>query len=189
MSTKITLKTKRLILRPWREEDLHAFAQLNADPRVMEFFPSVRDLEESSKEYNFVHDCFEKYGWGFWAVSIIDGPEFIGFIGLKHANLLSTNSPPVEVGWRLAYDYWGKGYATEGALESLKFGFTDLNLNEIVSYTPVGNIRSRNVMEKIGMHHNDHDDFDHPKLPEGHHLQRHVLYRIECEEWNRINQQ
>jgi 3-dehydroquinate dehydratase/shikimate dehydrogenase len=119
------------------------------------------------------------------AGAVIGGPDFIGFVGLKHVNIETSFTPAVEIGWRLLFDCWGKGYATEAAIASLRYGFETLKLEEIVSYTPVQNMRSRAVMEKIGMHHDPKDDFDHPKLPEGHPLRKHVLYRLKKSEWKR----
>lgn len=179
------LKTERLILRPWREEDLELFAALNADPRVMEYFPSVKTIQESTQEYNYIKGSIEKHGWGLWASTLIGEDRFIGFIGLNNVGFKSHFTPAVEIGWRLAYDYWNKGYATEGARAALKYGFEILNLEEIVSFTAVQNQRSRSVMEKIGMTHDDKDDFDHPKLSEGHRLRKHVLYRLGKEQWKR----
>ncbi len=186
MSIDKTVKTDRLILRPWTQEDLEPFSKLNADPRVREFFPSVKSYEESTQEYNLIREGFEQYGWGFWAASLIKTNEFIGFIGLKHVNPILPFAPAVEIGWRLAYDFWGKGYATEGAIASLRFGFITLDLNEIVSYTPVANTRSRNVMEKIGMHRSQEEDFEHPQLNPDDKLRLHVLYRLQRQEWKDI---
>jgi len=180
----LEIRTERLILRSWDKEDLKPFAAMNADPRVMEYFPSVKSFDESREEYYRIEQGFEKYGWGYWAVSVVNGPHFIGFVGLKHVNFDAHFTPAVEIGWRLLFEEWGKGYATEGALASLKFGFETLNLKEIVSFTAVQNMRSRAVMEKIGMHHDSSDDFDHPKLSEGHPLRRHVLYRLYQNDWN-----
>lgn len=176
-----TLQTKRLDLRPFVEQDLESFARMNGDPRVMEFFLSPLSREESDALVERIQAHFEKYGWGLWAVSVRGGPDFIGFIGLHHVDrkkLPAHFTPAVEVGWRLAPEFWGKGYATEGAKKCLEFGFETLNLEEIVSFTPVLNTRSMGVMERIGMHHDPADDFDHPMVPEGHPLRRHVLYRI-----------
>jgi 3-dehydroquinate dehydratase/shikimate dehydrogenase len=180
------IRTKRLILRPWREEDLQSFAELNADPRVMEFFPSVLTREESDQMAERIQKKMGERGWGLWAVSIPNGADFIGFIGLATQTFRAHFTPTVEVGWRLAYPFWGKGYATEGAKAALAYGFETLKLSEIVSFTSIQNRRSRAVMERIGMHHNSKDDFDHPKLPEGHPLCRHVLYRLKSSEWQRI---
>lgn len=186
----IAIETDRLILRSWQEEDLVPFAAMNADPRVMEYFPSVKNYGESLEEYNRHKSRCEEFrstlrigSWGFWAVGVKGGVPFIGFIGLNPVSFTAHFTPAVEIGWRLAADHWGKGYATEGAKASLKFGFETLNLPEIVSFTPVQNKRSRAVMEKIGMHHNLQDDFDHPQLPEGHKLRKHVLYRLKRSEW------
>lgn len=177
----MTIKTERLILRPWQETDLEPFAALNADPLVMEYFPSTLSRQESDQLVKRFQAKIEEKGWSLWAVSLIENGSFIGFIGLNdvtQATLPVHFAPSVEVGWRLAYPFWGKGYATEGALACLKYGFEILELDEIVSFTAEQNLRSRAVMERIGMHHNPKDDFDHPKLPKGHKLRRHVLYRL-----------
>ncbi len=179
----MTVRTKRLILRPWQEADLEPFAKLNADPRVREYFPGTLSRHESDASVKLMSNHIEKCGWGFWAASLIETGEFIGMIGLEDVHFQAHFTPAVEIGWRLAFDYWGKGYATEGAQAALEYGFETLNLEEIVSFTTVKNMRSRQVMEKIGMHHDSNDDFDHPKLPEGHALRRHVLYRLKLNEW------
>lgn len=187
-----TLKTKRLILRPWREEDFELFAKLNADPRVMECFPAPLSREESDQLAQRMQKKLEERGWGWWAVSVPEVAEFIGFIGLsplEPANFPVPFAPAVEIGWRLAFEYWGKGYATEGALAALHYGFDTLNFPEIVAFTAVQNRRSRHVMEKIGMHRDPHDDFDNPKLAEGHPLRRHVLYRLKKEEYAKVHLQ
>jgi 3-dehydroquinate dehydratase/shikimate dehydrogenase len=183
----MTVKTERLILRPWQESDFEPFAKLNGDPRVREYFPRVLSAVESDASIKLMSNHIERFGWGFWAVSLIQTGEFIGFIGLEDVNFFAPFNeftPAVEIGWRLAFSHWGKGYATEGALACLKYGFETLNLKEIVSFTPVQNIRSRTVMERIGMHHDPKDDFDHPKLPDGHPLKRHVLYRTSFKIWS-----
>lgn len=180
------VKTKRLILRPWSEEDLEPFAELNADPRVREYFPGLLSRQESDESVQSMSDHIQRCGWGFWAASLALTGEFIGFIGLQNVYFsapFNKSAPAVEIGWRLAFNHWGKGYATEGALAALKYGYEILGLEEIVSFTAVANQRSRHVMEKIGMHHNLEDDFDHPKLSEGHPLRRHVLYRLEKSRW------
>jgi 3-dehydroquinate dehydratase/shikimate dehydrogenase len=182
MSNSSLIKTERIILRPWEEKDLEPFAKMNADPRVMEYYPSVKSFEESADEYHRILEHFSKHGWGLWAVSLNE-IDFIGYIGLRFDNFQAHFTPAVEIGWRLAFDYWGKGYATEGALASLNYGFTTLHLNEIISFTSFLNTRSQGVMKKIGMHHNPADDFDHPKLPTEHRLQKHTLYRITRDEW------
>lgn len=179
----VFIKTKRLILRQWEESDLAPFAALNADPRVREFFPSILSREESDQEAKLCSDQIANHGWGFWAVSLIETQEFIGLIGLKNVHFAAHFTPAVEIGWRLAYDHWGKGYAQEGARAALAYGFETLRLDQIVSFTTLNNIRSRAVMEKIGMSHQSLDAFDHPRLPEGHPLKKHVLYRLHSHDW------
>lgn len=184
------IQTNRLILRQWREEDFKPFAQLNADPRVREFFPGLLTREESDASIKTIAEHISKKGWDLWAVELLKTGEFIGFIGLREVDFkapFNKEAPAVEIGWRLAFNYWGQGYATEGATAALHFGFEKLSLPEIVSFTTVNNMRSRSVMEKIGMHHLDADDFDHPRLPEGHPLRRHVFYRLRYNEWQKIN--
>jgi 3-dehydroquinate dehydratase / shikimate dehydrogenase len=177
------IRTKRLILRPWQEEDFESFGQINSDARVMEYFPSILSRQESDGLAERLSTKLQEQGWGLWAVSVSGLSNFIGFIGLSEPSFTSHFTPAVEVGWRLAYDFWGHGYATEGALEALNYGFKTLDLNEIVSFTAVQNRRSIEVMKRIGLHHDTVDDFDHPKLSEGHALRRHVLYRLNRSEW------
>ena len=181
------IKTERLILRPWRKEDLEPFAKLNTDPRVREFlYPTVLSKEASDQLVKQIEAKIEKNGWGMWAVSVPGIAEFIGFIGLNYldpSDFPAPFTPAVEIGWRLSYEYWGKGYATEGALACLQYGFKTLNLDEIVAITTVRNERSQAVMKRISMHHDAKDDFNHPHVPEDHPLSRHVLYRIKFNEW------
>lgn len=172
------IQTERLILRPWRKEDFEPFAKLNADPRVREFFYKILTREESDASAKQFSEHIEKEGWGLWAVSVPNVADFIGFVGLNKVPFSAHFTPAIEIGWRLSFEHWGKGYATEGALAALQYGFETLKLNEIVSFTVPTNQRSRHVMEKIGMHYDPKDDFDHPLVPEGHPLRRQVLYRI-----------
>lgn len=178
------IKTQRLLLRHWREEDLEPFAELNQDPRVMEYFPAPLTREESDDFARKIMAEWEKRGWGLWAVSVPDLAEFIGFIGLSVPNFEAAFMPTVEIGWRLSSLFWNQGYATEGALAVLEYGFNKIGLDEVVSFTAMTNMRSRKVMEKIGLHRAIGEDFEHPKLPIGHPLRRHVLYRLKKEQWN-----
>jgi len=175
---KIVLKTERLILREWREDDLLAFAELNADPAVMRHFPRTLTRADSDQLASRIRSQFDSHGYGLWAVEIPDVASFIGFVGLAIPTFDAHFTPCVEVGWRIARSHWRKGHATEAAERAVSFGFSELDLEEIVSLTVPANAASRRVMEKIGMHHNPDDDFDHPRLPKGHPLQRHVLYRL-----------
>lgn len=172
------LRTPRLLLRQWRPEDSEPFAALNADPRVMEHFPAPYSHEETDRMIARIAAHFDECGFGLWAVEIFGVAPFAGFVGLSVPRFEAHFTPCVEIGWRLSAEYWGQGYATEGAQAALAFGFDTLGLQEIVSYTVPENIRSRRVMEKIGMCHDEPGDFEHPLLPEGHRLRRHVLYRI-----------
>jgi len=170
------IRTARLLLRRWRAADRAAFAALNADPLVMQHFPSVLISSDSAALADRIEQHFAEHGFGLWAVEITSVVEFAGFIGLAIPRFEAHFTPCVEVGWRLAADHWGRGYATEGARAALTFGFRELGLSEIVSFTTPDNRRSRRVMERIGMTHNPADDFDHPGAPQS--LRRHVLYRI-----------
>jgi RimJ/RimL family protein N-acetyltransferase len=173
-----TLESPRLLLRPWRESDLVAFAALNADAMVMEHFPSVLDRPASDALAGRIQSHFDRYGFGLWAAELPGVEDFIGFIGLAVPSFTAHFTPCVEVGWRLARPHWGQGYATEGAGAAVEFGFGRAGLCEIVSFTPPANRRSRAVMERLHMSHDPADDFDHPGLPEGHPLRRHLLYRL-----------
>jgi RimJ/RimL family protein N-acetyltransferase len=177
MSAIATIRTARLELRPWRDEDRAPFAALNADPRVMEFFPKTLDRADSDAMAARLREHFDRHGFGLWAVEVPGVADFIGFVGLAVPRFEAHFTPCVEIGWRLAREHWGRGYATEAARAALAFGFRDLALDEIVSFTTTANLRSRAVMERIGMTRSPADDFDHPALPEGHPLRRHVLYR------------
>ncbi len=172
-----TLATERLLLRSWRPADRAALAALNADPRVMEWFPATLSPQESDAVAEVIERRLRHQGWGFWAVEIRGGAEFIGFVGLNPAEE-TLGYPAVEIGWRLAAEHWGHGYAPEAARASLRFGFDTLGLDQIVALTAVGNVKSRRVMEKIGMTHDPADDFENQRIPEGSPLRRHVLYRI-----------
>ncbi len=172
------LRTDRLRLRRWLPADLAPFATLNADPRVSEYLPRPLSQAESNSFAARIETHFDEYGFGFWAVEICHAASFAGFIGLWVPRFESHFTPCVEIGWRFGTEHWGRGYATEGARVVLEFGFEVLGLTEIVSFTVPENARSRRVMEKIGMAHKASDDFDHPLLPNGHRLRRHVLYRI-----------
>jgi RimJ/RimL family protein N-acetyltransferase len=151
---------------------------MNADPRVMEQFPSVLTRLESDGLVDRIVERWRDTGYGLWAVERTEDRAFLGFTGLAEPEPSAGMPRFVEVGWRLAVDAWGRGYATEAARAAVGWGFDVLGLEEIASWTTVGNARSRGVMERIGMTHDPADDFDHPRLPVGHSLRRHVLYRL-----------
>jgi RimJ/RimL family protein N-acetyltransferase len=173
----VSLRTDRLVLRPWREDDLAPFAALNADPEVMRFFPGVLDRERSDQVAHRIAADIDERGWGLWAADIPGSAPFAGFIGLTPVDFEAPFTPAVEVGWRLARAHWGRGYAPEGARAALIYAFDTLRLSEVVSMTIPANLPSRRVMEKLGMHRDPADDFDHPRVATWEHC-RHVLYRL-----------
>lgn len=174
----VVIRTPRLLLRRWRDEDREPFAAINASPRVMQYFPKTFTRDESDAAVDRITAHLEKHPYGLWAVEIPGVAPFIGFVGLTTPRFEASFTPCVEIGWRIAEAFWNRGYATEGARAALEYGFQQAGLQEILSFAVPHNIPSRRVMEKIGMHHNPADDFDHPLIAAGHPLRRHVLYRI-----------
>ena len=172
------LETERLILRRWQDSDREPFAEMNADPRVMEFFPDCLTREESDQLIENIESHFDNRGFGLFATELKAESKLVGFIGLHVASFQAHFTPCVEIGWRIAASYWGKGLATEGSREVIRYAFEWLRLENLVSFTVPENVPSRRLMEKLGMTHNPVDDFDHPRLPPGHRLRRHVLYRL-----------
>ena len=170
--------TSRLILRHWREEDRQPWAELGADPEVMQHFPKTLTREESDAFVDGVGAALEERGWGLWAVEERETGRFLGFTGLNVPHFEAHFTPAVEIGWRLRRDAWGSGFATEAARGVLTVAFDDLELPEVVSFTAVPNERSQAVMRRLGMTHDPAEDFDHPVLAEDSPLRRHVLYRL-----------
>jgi RimJ/RimL family protein N-acetyltransferase len=175
--------TERLILRHWRESDREPFARLNADPRVMEYMPRTLSEGESAALVERIEAHLRQHGFGLYAVELRRDRGFLGFIGLNVPSFHAAFTPCVEIGWRLAPEYWGQGLATEGARNIVGYAFEILRLDGLVSFTVPANARSRRVMEKLGMAHDPAEDFDHPRLPAGHPLRRHVLYRLSRSAW------
>jgi RimJ/RimL family protein N-acetyltransferase len=159
------------------------FAALNADPRVMEFFPAVLTHDESAARVSRIREHFNVHGFGLWAVEVVGQVDFVGFVGLVVTTFQAHFTPCVEVGWRLAFEHWGRGYASEAARTALAFAFDVLRLDEVVSFTVPANNRSRRVMERLGMKRATDEDFEHPALPVGHPLRHHVLYRLPRATW------
>jgi len=172
------LRTERLLLRRWRATDLEPFAAINADPVVMEHFPAPLSRADSAALIERIERCFEDRGYGLWAVELPASATFAGFVGLAPVDIEVAFAPAVEVGWRLARTFWGRGIATEGAAAAIAFGLDELGLPGLVAYTAEGNLRSRRVMERLGMRRDPTEDFAHPKLAVGDPLAAHVLYRI-----------
>ena len=173
-----SFRTTRLLLRPWRKADREPLARLNADPEVMEHLPRVLERPESDAFADRIEAHFAAHGFGPWAIEVPGGEPFVGLVGLVIVGFDAHFTPAVEVSWRLARSAWGKGYATEAAREACRIGFEELRLPALVSFTVPANTRSRRVMERLGMTHDPAEDFDHPTLPPGHRLRRHVLYRL-----------
>ena len=179
------LETKRLILREWKDEDIPLFVAMNQDQRVMEFFPALRTPQESKDGVEWHRRHFKEHGFCCYAAELKATGEFIGFVGLSTPPYQTHFTPCVEIGWRLAHAFWGKGYATEAAKAALKSGFEKHNLKEIVSFTSVLNQSSMRVMEKIGLKRDFNGDFDHPNIPKDHRLARHVLYRLSTQDYSK----
>ncbi len=180
-----TLRTERLLLRRWRTSDAEPFARLNADPLVMEHFPATLSRGESDALIERMERSFREHGFGAWAVQVHGSTEPAGFVGLwLQSGRELPFAPAIEIGWRLARKCWGRGIATEAAAASLEFGFTELGLEEVVSFTTVENGRSRAVMERLGMRRDPAEDFLHPALGPDDPLAPHVLYRLAADEWS-----
>ncbi|MGI9576875.1 MAG: GNAT family N-acetyltransferase [Microthrixaceae bacterium] len=187
-----TLRTQRLLLRPWQDPDREPFAALNSDPQVMEHFPATLSRGQSDAFVDRIAAQFEDSGWGLWAAEVTDGStlhgDFIGFVGLWPADHVESSS--IEVGWRLAKRAWGRGYAPEAAAEALRYGFEVVGMEEILSFTVPENGNSRRVMEKVGLRRRIERDFEHPNVdPEVHpQLVPHVMYAIDRAEWQASQQ-
>ena len=181
------IETERLYLRQWQASDFAVFAEINADPEVMKYFPKLLTPKVSDIIASKCQQLIANQGWGLWAVSLKDRSKehgaFIGFVGLNDTHADMSFAPAVEIAWRLHKDYWGQGYATEAARAALNFAFTELSLDEVVSFTAVINKRSQLIMERIGMM-DTRANFYHPALDPNHRLAEHVLYNITRQQWN-----
>ncbi|MNR83658.1 hypothetical protein D3C72_144390 [compost metagenome] len=183
------LRGPRVLLRPWTDADLAPFAAMNADPEVMQHFPAVLTRTESDQLAARVGAHFSQYGYGAWVVEIPGVLAFAGCVGLLHVGFDAHFTPAVEISWRLARLVWGKSYATEAAQCALHYGFATLQLEEVVAFTVPANLRSQAVMQRLGMQHKAEDNFAHPKLPAGHPLSEHVLYRLSRDAWSNTSRQ
>ncbi len=183
-----TLVGDRVVLRPWREDDYEPFAALNADPEVMRYFPAMLSRAESDSVARRVGALVDERGWGWWAVELHEAGAFVGFVGLADPGFEAPFMPAIEIGWRLAREAWGNGYATEAARLALAYAFDVIEADRVVSFTVPANTRSRNVMTRLGLHHVEGGDFDHPRVPVDSPLRRHVLYEISADEFARARQ-
>ncbi|WP_237067985.1 GNAT family N-acetyltransferase [Microbulbifer guangxiensis] len=182
MAEWIEPRTARLQLRQWRDSDRVPFAAMNADPQVMEYFPALLSRAESDAGIDRQIAHIEQHGWGFWALERREDRAFLGFVGIKQVADNLPFAPAVEIGWRLGVPFWGCGYATEAAATSLRVAFEQLGLDEVVSFTALPNVRSRAVMERLGMQR-DPATFEHPLVPQGSGLRTHCLYRLSRIDW------
>lgn len=174
----VHIETERLVLRDWRDADLAPFAAMNADDKVMEHYPATLSRAQSDAFADRCKHFLAENGFGLYAVETKSARDFIGYVGFSRATFPAPFTPAMEIAWRLAFESWGNGYATEAARACLRVGFSDLEFDELVSFTTRDNKRSVAVMERIGMSRDPDDDFEHPMLPVGHHQRPHVLYRI-----------
>lgn len=177
--------TKRLQLRQWGKYDLHEFSSINSDPAVMKFYPKTLTKKESDAFANKIQSIIENKGWGFWAVELKYEKKFIAFVGLHEPNDILPCTPCIELGWRLAKEYWGKGYATEAANAALKIAFEVLNVEAVYSYSSILNKKSQAVMTRLNMF-NTHQNFSHPSIPTGNPLREHVLFKITQQHWKSL---
>ena len=182
-----TLRTERLVLRRWRDDDREPFAAMNADPQVMEHFPAPMSSADSDLFVDRIEAFVEDSGFGLWAVEVAVTVQFIGFTGRSVPRFEAHFIPAVEIGWRLVRSSWGHGYASEAARRALRSAFLEHRLAEVVSFTTTTNRRSQAVMRRIGMTHDPADDFDHPAIEVGHRLRRHVLWRMSARRWRTQN--
>lgn len=176
MPKQVFIETQQLLLRQWEMEDAIDYAAMNADPILMEHFPNTLSSEESLKHLLKMQSAIQSQGYGLFAIEIKESGHFIGFTGLSHPSFKSDFTPCVEIGWRIARPYWRNGYAFQAARACLDFGFNQIGLSSIFSFTAISNIPSENLMVKLGMQ--KWGMFEHPNLPTGHSLRKHVVYSI-----------
>ncbi|MBX9705918.1 MAG: GNAT family N-acetyltransferase [Gammaproteobacteria bacterium] len=174
------IETERLILRQWRDSDLQIMAQINHDPRVMEHFPAPRTLEETKAFINGSKALFKEVGYCFYAAELKDTQELIGFVGIAPVYEMPC-TPAVEIGWRLGTKFWGQGFATEAARAVINYAFGTLGIDELVTFTATTNKKSERVMQRLGFSRSEQDDFDHPRIMDGHPLNRHIFYRLKSD--------
>lgn len=177
------LNTERLLLRPWEAKDLESFARMNADPRVMEFFPKLLTKDEVEQMIQRIQKHIDEKGFGLWAAELKETRECVGFVGLQVPAFETHFTPCVEIGWRLSREVWGKGLAVEGARSVLEDAFGRLKMSEVLAMASKNNLRSRRVMDKLGMHYVPEYDFEHPKIAPGSPIRECVTYRITAQEF------
>lgn len=180
------LRTRRLLLRRWQEQDREPFSAISADPKVMEHFPASLSRAQSAALIERTEASFDAHGYGLWAVELCGESSLVGFLGALAVEDDLPFYPAVELGWRLGREFWGRGIATEGARAVSEYAFQTLGLRELVAYTAARNLRSQRVMERLGMHRDAAEDFLHPKLSLDHPLAPHMLYRLRPSDLQRL---
>ncbi len=185
--SEFSIKTHRLIIRPWRDQDLEPFSAMNQDKEVMRFTPGLLTIEESNNQIAARRKEFENLGFCLWACELKSTGEFIGSVGLTIHDFKAHFTPAVGVGWKLVRNHWGKGYAIEAAAFVLQWAFSKQKLPEIVSITSLLNKKSIRIMEKLGMTHESKDDFYHPRVSKEHFFSRQVLYRMTLSQWEEVS--
>ncbi|MCA3017601.1 MAG: GNAT family N-acetyltransferase [Rhodocyclaceae bacterium] len=182
-ASPVEIRTQRVLLRQWKDSDLDAWAEMNADPEVRKYFPKVLDRAEADGEASRIRGGIAQRGWGMWAIEIPGILPFAGLVGLNLPAFQAPWMPAVEIGWRLSRDAWHKGYATEGAVAAMNFAFDELHLPEVVAMSVKTNTPSHQVMQRLGMTHDPSADFDHPRVPADWPLKTHILHRISPATW------
>ncbi|MEM9385555.1 MAG: GNAT family N-acetyltransferase [Pseudomonadota bacterium] len=180
--TPIVLRTPRLLMRQWREEDRAVVIAMGENQQVMAHYPSTLTPEQSRAVWQRLFDGIAARGWGLWATERVDTGELVGFVGITPPRHRTPYDPCIEIGWRLLPAHWGQGFATEAAQGALRFGFEELALEEILAWTTLGNKRSQAVMERLGMAR-DRQTFEHPAIPAGSPLREHCVYRLRASRW------
>jgi RimJ/RimL family protein N-acetyltransferase len=178
-----TLRTKRLMLRRWTDDDREDFARISADPEVMRYRLAPLSRRESDSLIDAIEVSFDENGFGLWAVERLEDDRLLGFTGFGTSDFEAPFCPAIDIGWTLARDVWGHGYATEGAVAAMNFAFNEFHLDQVVAHTTQLNERSQAVMRRLGMTHDPGDDFDTPWYEIGHPCRRFVLYRMEASDW------
>ncbi len=182
-ASPVELRTPRVLLRAWKESDIGAWIEMNADPEVRQHFPSINTVEQSRSDAARIGGGIIQRGWGMWALEIPGEIPFAGFVGINPPAYPAPWQPAVEIGWRLARAAWHQGYATEAAAASLQFGFDVLELPQIIALSVTTNTPSHNVMTRLGMVRDVSADFVHPRVPEDWPLKMHIVHRISRETW------
>ncbi len=177
------IDTPRLRLRRWTRSDLPVFSAMNADAQVNRHLLGPLDAATSRAMLQRIEAHHSVHGFGLWAMERRDDGALLGFAGLQIVPFDAAFTPAIEVGWRMLPSAWGHGYATEAARAAIDDGFARLSIEQVVAFTVHANSRSEAVMQRLGMQRDPAGDFEHPRLPDGHVLRPHRLYRLHRYDW------